>query len=78
MNAAAPHACHTNVDHARATIHHFRQFGVVRGRAEGPSDSIGLGLFIAKAIVSAHGGYIQVSSSTDAGTTVSIVLPKVS
>ena len=51
---------------------------LARGRAEGASQSIGLGLFIARAIVSAHGGHIQVSSSTDAGTTVTVVLPKVS
>jgi len=51
---------------------------LARGRAEGASQSIGLGLFIARVIVSAHGGHIQVSSSTDAGTTVTVVLPKVS
>jgi signal transduction histidine kinase len=33
-------------------------------------------LFIARTIVSAHGGHIQVSSSTDAGTTFTVVLPK--
>jgi signal transduction histidine kinase len=49
---------------------------LARGRAEGASHSIGLGLFIARAIVSAHGGHIQVSSSTDTGTTFTIALPK--
>lgn len=49
---------------------------LARGRAEGASHSIGLGLFIARAIVSAHGGHIQVTSSTDAGTTFTIALPK--
>ena len=44
--------------------------------AEGASHSIGLGLFIARAIVQAHGGQIQVSSSTHAGTTFTITLPK--
>jgi hypothetical protein len=33
-------------------------------------------LFIARAIVSAHSGYTQVTSSTDAGTTLTVVLPK--
>ena len=49
---------------------------LARGRAEGASGSIGLGLFIARAIVSAHGGDIEVSSSTDAGTTFTVRLPK--
>lgn len=49
---------------------------LARGRAEGASHSIGLGLFIARAIVSAHGGHIQVSSSADTGTTFTIALPK--
>jgi signal transduction histidine kinase len=33
-------------------------------------------LFIARAIVSAHSGNIQVSSSTEAGTTFTVALPK--
>jgi signal transduction histidine kinase len=49
---------------------------LARGRAEGASHSIGLGLFIARAIVAAHGGHIQVSSSADTGTTFTISLPK--
>ena len=49
---------------------------LARGRVEGGSHSIGLGLFIARAIVSAHSGHIQVSSSTDTGTTFTITLPK--
>jgi signal transduction histidine kinase len=51
---------------------------LARGRAEGASHSIGLGLFIAWAVVSAHGGDIQVSSSTDEGTTFTVRLPKAS
>ena len=51
---------------------------LARGSAEGPSHSIGLGLFIARAIVSAHGGQIDVRSSADAGTTFSVELPKTS
>jgi signal transduction histidine kinase len=35
-----------------------------------------LGLFIAKAIASAHGGDIHVESSAKAGTTFRLVLPR--
>jgi signal transduction histidine kinase len=49
---------------------------LARGRGESAEHSIGLGLFIARAIVSAHGGNIQVSSSTDAGTTFTARLPR--
>ena len=47
-----------------------------RGREEGASHRIGLGLFIARALVSAHGGRIDVSSSNDAGTTFAVELPQ--
>ena len=49
---------------------------LARGRDESAGQSIGLGLFIARAIVSAHGGSIQVSSSPDAGTTFTVTLPR--
>lgn len=42
----------------------------------GRSMSIGLGLFIARAIVAAHGGTIAVSSSETRGTTVAVRLPR--
>jgi signal transduction histidine kinase len=51
---------------------------LARGRGDGTRGSIGLGLFIARAIVSAHGGDIQVRSSLDAGTTFTVKLPKAS
>jgi signal transduction histidine kinase len=51
---------------------------LARGCGESPGHSIGLGLFIARAIVLAHGGDIQVTSSTDAGTTFTAWLPKAS
>ena len=43
---------------------------------ERPSTSLGLGLFIAREIVLAHGGTIEVSSSAEAGTAFAIRLPK--
>lgn len=49
---------------------------LARGHAEDARHSIGLGLFIARAIVSAHGGDIRVTSSTAAGTTFTVALPK--
>jgi signal transduction histidine kinase len=49
---------------------------LARGRGDSAGHSIGLGLFIARAIVSAHGGDIRVSSSADAGTTFTVALPK--
>jgi signal transduction histidine kinase len=49
---------------------------LARGNREGTAQGIGLGLFIARAIVSAHGGHIQVTSSSDAGTTFTVALPK--
>jgi len=49
---------------------------LARGATEGTSHSIGLGLFIARVIVTAHGGDIQVSSSTETGTTFTVRLPK--
>ena len=51
---------------------------LARGPGQSAGHSIGLGLFIVRAIVSAHGGDIQVSSSTDAGTTFTVRLPKAS
>jgi signal transduction histidine kinase len=47
-----------------------------RGGVDGATGSIGLGLFIARAIVSAHGGDIRVTSSSTAGTTFKVILPR--
>ncbi|RON70702.1 sensor histidine kinase KdpD [Pseudomonas fluorescens] len=41
-----------------------------------PSTSLGLGLFIVKEVVNAHGGTIEVSSSEADGTLFSVVLPR--
>jgi sigma-B regulation protein RsbU (phosphoserine phosphatase) len=43
---------------------------------EGSTKSLGLGLFIARAIVLAHGGTINVSSTADRGTTFAVKLPR--
>ena len=44
--------------------------------AQGPSTSLGLGLFIVKEVVNAHGGSITVTSNVGDGTTFSVVLPR--
>lgn len=41
-----------------------------------PSTSLGLGLFIVKEVVTAHGGTIEVSSSETEGTLFSVMLPR--
>ena len=43
-----------------------------------PSTSLGLGLFISREIVAAHGGRIDVMSSADEGTSFSVLLPVLS
>jgi signal transduction histidine kinase len=49
---------------------------LARGHGDNSGHSIGLGLFIARTIVSAHGGNIQVTSTAEAGTTFTVALPK--
>ena len=44
--------------------------------SEPDSNSLGLGLYIAERIVTAHGGMIDVTSSSDAGTTFTVRLPR--
>ena len=43
---------------------------------ERDSKHLGLGLYIAKAIVTAHGGRIDVDSTSDRGTTFAVRLPR--
>jgi phosphoserine phosphatase RsbU/P len=45
-------------------------------RARPVSSNLGLGLYIAERIVTAHGGRIEVSSSASAGTTFTVSLPR--
>lgn len=45
--------------------------------ADDNSTSLGLGLYIAKEIISAHGGTIEVQSSDGEGTTFAVRLPQV-
>jgi len=46
------------------------------GRSRGRTGGLGLGLFIARALVEAHGGEIQVQSAPEAGTTFRVILPR--
>jgi two-component system sensor histidine kinase/response regulator len=45
-------------------------------RATETGKGLGLGLFIVRAVVEAHGGVVDVSSSADAGTTLVLRLPR--
>lgn len=51
---------------------------LARGQADGehPTQGIGLGLFIARTVVVAHGGTIDVRSSANEGTTFTVWLPR--
>lgn len=55
--------------------HIFNPFRNTRHR-RGQSRGLGLGLFIVREIVRAHGGTVEISSSEAAGTTFSIRLPR--
>jgi PAS domain S-box-containing protein len=50
----------------------FRQAGPARGKRSG----LGLGLFIVREIIQAHGGQVAVRSTAEEGTTFSITLPR--
>ena len=79
-------AARSDGEHVRLTVHNGgrpipadvreRIFDpLVRGDAS-TSQHMGLGLFIAQAIVTAHGGNIDVASSEESGTTFAVRLPR--
>ena len=47
-----------------------------RSSDQGPTGSLGLGLYIAERIVSAHDGRIDVASSREDGITFKVYLPR--
>jgi len=53
----------------------FDKFYRVRGPSGGPSNGTGLGLFITKQIISAHGGQIDVRSEVGSGSEFFFTLP---
>jgi signal transduction histidine kinase len=53
----------------------FDPFTKINPSSRKPSDGLGLGLYIAERIVSAHGGKIEVESSSDEGTRFEVILP---
>jgi two-component system phosphate regulon sensor histidine kinase PhoR len=57
--------------------HIFERFYRVRNTASRQYSGIGMGLFIAKAIVEAHGGRVWLSSSPGTGSTFYFTLPRV-
>jgi signal transduction histidine kinase len=57
---------------AEDLAHLFEQYGRTR---RGQFSSSGLGLFIVKAIVEAHGGTVEIASAVPGGTTFTIRLP---
>jgi signal transduction histidine kinase len=48
----------------------------VRGTGDSTRRSLGLGLYIVREIVRAHGGEIEISSTVEAGTTFRVRLPR--
>ena len=57
--------------------HIFERFYRIRNIANRQYTGIGMGLFVAKAIVEAHGGRIGFSSNLDSGSTFYFTLPRV-
>jgi signal transduction histidine kinase len=46
------------------------------GQDLGPSGSLGMGLFIVRELVKAHGGTVRVTSTAEGGTTFTVTLPR--
>jgi two-component system, sensor histidine kinase and response regulator len=57
--------------------HVFEPFRPRGERAEGPSDGLGLGLYVVKQMVEAHGGSVVVRSNPGDGTRFDVVMPRV-
>jgi signal transduction histidine kinase len=53
----------------------FSRFYRVTNVTAGDVRGLGLGLYVARAIVEAHGGHIQVISEEESGSTFSVILP---
>ena len=56
--------------------HLFEPFRRGHRDGSGVRESLGLGLFIVKQIVEAHGGQISVTSTPEEGTTFTVRLPR--
>jgi signal transduction histidine kinase len=54
----------------------FQPFQRASGEVDTASRSIGLGLYIVKQLVEAHGGTVSVESTAEAGTTFTVRLPR--
>jgi signal transduction histidine kinase len=80
LEAAGPHLrCEVRDDgpgiEAAAMPHLFQRFSQVHSEAADRDQGVGLGLFISKAIVEAHGGAIGVESAPGAGSAFWFTLP---
>ncbi|UUZ57375.1 ATP-binding protein [Massilia sp. H-1] len=53
------------------------RFADPRASRSGAGSSLGIGLYIARAIVEAHGGDIRVNSHAQTGTVFSVRLPRI-
>jgi signal transduction histidine kinase len=65
--------------HLRSMFDPAKQFAIrsASERSNSDSDNLGLGLYITREIVGAHGGTIRVTSTDAEGTTFTVTLPRV-
>ncbi len=57
--------------------HIFEPFRPSRNRVEGASSGLGLGLYVVKQMVEAHGGSVSLRSSPEEGTQFDVAIPRV-